>query len=60
MTGQQKVMRTASLLHSIQQMLTIKNKKQFPNASSRAIRKKVAEALYLSDPQVQKLIQRLS
>lgn len=60
MTGMQKVERTLSLFGTICEMLTFQIKKEFPNDTDREIRKRVAKRLYMSDPKIQELLNRIS
>ena len=59
MTGRQRVERTFSLFGSICEMLTLQVKREFGELDERAIRRKVAERLYLSDKGALELLKKV-
>ncbi len=59
MTGRQRVERTVSLFGSICEMLSIQVYKEYGNLNSRAVKKKIAERLYIADSQALELLKKV-
>ena len=58
-SGQERVQRTADLLAEIQNVLSRKIKAADPSLDSATLRRRVAECLYRTDPETQRLLARL-
>ena len=56
LSGQERVARTLSLLETTCSMLRRRVLAEDPGLSERAVRKRVAEALYRTDPAAQRLL----
>lgn len=60
MSGIEKVERTLTLFNSIKEMIQLKIINESGNLNSRQLQKKVAKKLYVSDEEIQKLINKAS